>query len=97
MRKELKRCNYLGNISSLHYYHRYRVKEADRLSFGKLVGVGNIIIGATVIILGAFLLASELLNNISLVYIGIGIMTVGFVVGLGISFYAMKKYNHGIF
>ena len=37
--------NIKGNISSLHSYHRSRVKEEDRLPFGRLVGIGNITMG----------------------------------------------------
>ena len=39
-----------GNISSLHKYHRHRVREEDKKPFGKLVGLGTIIIGLSVII-----------------------------------------------
>ena len=41
--------NRKGNIASLHYYHRKRVSEEDRLPFGRLVGNGTIIIGAAII------------------------------------------------
>ena len=40
--------NMRGNISSLHEYHRHRVCEADRIPFGKQVGLGTIIIGCGV-------------------------------------------------
>ena len=46
--------NRKGNISSLHSYHRKRVKEEDVLPFGKLVGVGSIIVGCTIIVAGLF-------------------------------------------
>lgn len=86
-----------GNISSLHSYHRHRVTEADRLPFGKLVGIGTIIMGLSVIFLGVFLFLADLLANTLFVIIGTVGMIVGFALGLGISFYAMIKYNKGIF
>ena len=42
--------NYKGNISSLHSYHRSRVSEEDRIPFGRMVGLGTIIIGAVIIV-----------------------------------------------
>ena len=33
--------NMKGNISTLHWYHRKRVAEENRLPFGRLVGLGN--------------------------------------------------------
>ena len=44
--------NMKGNISLLHSYHRKRVKKEDIIPFGKKVGIGNIIIGITIILAG---------------------------------------------
>ena len=44
--------NMQGNISLLHSYHRKRVKKEDIIPFGKKVGIGNIVIGITIIIAG---------------------------------------------
>ena len=89
--------NTKGNISSLHYYHRKRVTEENRLPFGRLVGTGTIIIGAGMIVAGIFSLLSEVLEVALLLSIGIGIMITALVVGLVLNFYAMIKYNKGIF
>lgn len=89
--------NTRGNISLLHSYHRKRVSEEDRVPFGKLVGLGNIIIGIAVIIYGGMIYAKQLLSNPILDTVANVILIVGLVIGLGISFYAMKKYNKGIF
>ena len=54
--------NTQGNISSLHYYHRHRVSEEERIPFGKQVGLGTIIIGVGIIlfsILSAITLYTE--------------------------------------
>ena len=42
--------NMRGNISSIHSYHRHRVKEEDVIPFGKGVGLGTVIIGVAIII-----------------------------------------------
>ena len=89
--------NRTGNISSLHFYHRNRVKEQDRLPFGKLVGLGTIIIGIALILMGALNFVAKLLQNDLFTIIGSVILVIGLVIGLAISFYAMKKYNGGIF
>ena len=89
--------NSTGNISSLHFYHRNRVKEQDRLPFGKLVGLGTIIIGIALILMGALNFVAKLLQNDLFTIIGSVILVIGLVIGLAISFYAMKKYNGGIF
>ena len=89
--------NCRGNISTLHSYHRSRVSEEDIRPFGKLVGLGTIIIGCSVAAYGIFSVISLLSDIQFLIYLGMGIMFVGLAVGLLISFYAMKKYNKGIF
>ena len=89
--------NTKGNISMLHSYHRKRVKEEDILPFGRLVGLGMIIIGAAITVGGILSMVAvntenKAWNIVSYVVIGIGL-----AVGLGFAFYAMKKYNKGIF
>ncbi len=86
-----------GNLSMLHSYHRKRVKEADKKPFGKLVGLGSIIIGSGIIIAGvlsfiAKTFALRVLDIVSLIVIGLSL-----IAGLIIIFYAMIKYNKGIF
>ena len=89
--------NSKGNISSLHSYHRNRVSEEDRLPFGKLVGLGMIIIGISMFLVsGLFYLATSLGENVFAI-VGTATLFVGLMVGIGISFYAMIKYNKGIF
>ena len=86
-----------GNLSSLHSYHTKRVLEKDRIPFGKLVGSGTIIIGVSLLLMGILQLISEQLKNELYLYIGGAALIIGVIVGLGISFYAMFKYNKGIF
>lgn len=89
--------NRKGNISLLHSYHRKRVSEEDKLPFGKLVGLGTIIIGAALILMGVLSFLATSLQDRIFSIIGTVILIVGLVSGLGISFYAMIKYNKGIF
>ena len=89
--------NMRGNISSLHSYHRHRVLEEDRIPFGKMVGLGTIIIGGAIIIFATLSGVAFYTEKQSFSLLGTAILILGLVVGTGISFYAMIKYNKGIF
>ena len=89
--------NMKGNISSLHSYHRHRVSDEDRIPFGRLVGLGTVIVGASLIVFSILAAVTVITNSQAWLLIGIPILFIGIAVGLLISFYAMKKYNHGIF
>ena len=89
--------NLKGNVSTLHSYHRHRVSEEDKPKFAKLVGIGTIIDGASFVAMGALSFLSEELQNGTYMTVGSAVMAIGLIVGLGISFYAMIKYNKGIF
>ena len=71
--------NLKGNISTLHWYHRQRVSEADRLPFGRLVGTGTILIGAALILFGMLSYAADYLQNPMYETVGTVIMIVSFV------------------
>ena len=89
--------NLKGNINSIHWYHRKRVAEEDKAAFGKLMGIGTIVCGSGCILLGLFSGLTELLNRNIFNIIGSVLVVICIVLGLGISFYAMFKYNKGIF
>ena len=89
--------NMTGNISSLHWYHRQRVTEENRKTFGKLVGLGTLIIGLAMIVFGILFLIFEQTQITALVILGVIELIVSIIVGMVVSFYAMKKYNGGIF
>ena len=89
--------NLTGNISIMHSYHYKRVKEEDKLPFARLVGAGMVIIGIGVATMGALTYASTLTANTLLADIGNVCLIACFVVGLVLIFYAMFKYNKGIF
>ena len=89
--------NRSGNISTLHEYHRNRVSEEDRIPFGRKVGLGTVIIGAGIMafsVLGTVTLYTE---KDLFILIGTALMLLAIVIGMAISFAAMKKYNKGIF
>ena len=89
--------NIKGNISSLHWYHRHRVADKDKTAFGKIIGIGTITIGVAMILLGGLSYITEIFENEFLTLIGSVIVIVAIAVGIIINFYAMIKYNKGIF
>jgi len=89
--------NIKGNISSLHRYHRHRVSEENKKTFGKYVGSGTLIIGIAMIIFGGLAFLTETTKNNIYIITGSGILIISIIVGMAISFYAMIKYNKGIF
>ena len=89
--------NMTGNISTLHWYHRKRVTEENRKPFGKRVGLGTLIIGVSLILFSLLHFIFELTLLAPLVVAGAIELIIGGVIGIAISFYAMIKYNGGIF
>ena len=96
-------CIYLGikhrkgNISALHSYHKKRVSEEDKLPFGKMVGLGIIVIGIGLILSGALHYAADALQDEIYTLLANIALIAALIIGLGISFGAMIKYNKGIF
>ena len=89
--------NMTGNISTIHRYHRHRVTEENRRPFGKLVGIGTLIIGISLVVFGVLYFIFEKTQAFWLINLATAELLVCFAVGLGISFFAMIKYNKGIF
>lgn len=81
--------NIKGNISTIHSYNRRKVKEEDIPKYGKAVGTGTVVIGASLIL--AYLVTFW--NEAAIDYIIIPAM----VIGLAFILYGQIKYNHGIF
>ena len=89
--------NMQGDISTLHSYHRSRVSEENVKPMGKLVGLGTIIIGVSVIIYSILLLVTLKTTLDVFTLVGTAVLIIGIVVGLVLNVYAMKKYNGGVF
>ena len=88
--------NLKGNISTLHSYHRHRVKESDIPAFSKAVGTGTIIAGGSIFLYGACLLATLITENKTFTLAG-SVLTVGIFSGLAVILWAIVKYNKGLF
>ena len=80
--------NIKGNISTIHSYNRRKVKE-DIPKYGKAVGTGTVIMGAS-LILAYFV---TFWNEAAIDYIILPAITIG----LAFVLYGQIKYNHGIF
>ena len=89
--------NLKGDISSLHSYHYKNVKEEDVAAFGKQVGIGTMIMGASVVLMGLGDLAFAITAIEIFTTLGLILMGVGMIIGCIITCAAMKKYNGGIF
>ena len=89
--------NMKGNISSVHWYHRKRITEENRLPFGKTIGLGTIICGVSLVVFGCLSFVAEKTQIDLFTIIGSVIVVLGLVAGLALSLYAMIKYNKGIF
>lgn len=89
--------NMTGNISSIHWYHRQRVTEENKKPFGRLVGLGTLIIGIAIIIFGILMLVSEKTQTGIYAVIGSAELIAACVIGIAMSVYAMIKYNKGVF
>ena len=90
-------CNFKGIINSIHWYHRQRVAEENKMAYAKLMGVGTVLCGAGIIVFGTLSLVTELTKLSFFTIIGSASVIIGLIIGLGISLYAMIKYNKGIF
>ena len=89
--------NMKGNISSIHRYHRKRITDENRLPFGRMIGLGTIICGVSIVIFGCLSFAAVKTQIDLFAIIGTVIVVVGLVIGIALSLYAMIKYNKGIF
>lgn len=82
--------NFRGNIASVHWYNRRKVREEDIPKYGRAVGGGTLIIGASLVLTAVL----QLVWPSETVY---GVTVAGIVVGLGCMLYGQFRYNHGIF
>lgn len=82
--------NLKGNISSIHWYNRTRVSEADVPKYGKFMGIGTIIIGLSITVTAIISLFIELVPVFILTLVGV-------IVGVAFMLYAQFKYNGGLF
>ncbi len=89
--------NLKGDVSSLHWYHRQRITEEDRMPFAQKIGLGTIIIGGTLIISGCFYWMANKIQISFIQTLGTIILICGIIIGFIFIVYALIKYNKGIF
>ena len=82
--------NLRGNIGSIHWYNRRKVKKEDQLPYCRFMGAGTLIIGVSLIAAG---FVQALANDEAAAWVISG----GVIVGLTLMLYAQFKYNRGIF
>lgn len=88
--------NMKGDISTLHSYHRNHVKEEDIKPFGRLIGIGTLLCGISIIVFSILQGVTLLTENDVFTIVGTFIMFAGLTAGIIISFHVMKKYNGSI-
>lgn len=81
--------NIKGNISTIHSYNRRKVSEEDVPKYGKAVGTGTLIMGASLIVAYFTTFWNEAITEF--------IVIPAIVVGVLFILYGQIKYNHGIF
>lgn len=86
-----------GNINLIHSYHRHRISEVDKPIFEKLMGIGIIICGISVLTFTALFIVAYLKKQTIFTTIGSCLTIVGLVIGISTMAYATLKYNKGIF
>lgn len=82
--------NMKGNISTIHWYNRRRVAGSDIPKYGKCVGAGTLMIGASLII-------SVLFESLFKTAVWDNMVLLGCVAGLAVVLYGQFRYNKGIF
>lgn len=82
--------NMRSNIGSIHWYNRRKVSKEDQLPYCRSMGLGSLVIGASLIISG---IVQAIANNETAAWITAG----GLLIGLALMLYAQIKYNKGIF
>ena len=79
-----------GKINLLHDYHYRNVKKSDYPAYTKIMGQGQVILGASLIV-------TTLINNIFKTGLGWIVFAVCTVIFLIVFIKAQKKYNGGVF
>lgn len=78
-----------GNIGTIHAYNRRRAKEEDIPKYGRAVGTGTLIIGASLIVAWSIARRNAEMTDV--------IVIPALAVGLAFILYGQLKYNRGIF
>lgn len=90
-------ANCMGDLRSLHGYHRRRVSAEDLPAFGKAVGTGTILCGGGCLFYAVCDLVAFLTSCMPLYIVGGVGLGLGMLSGIARSLYAIFKYNKGLF
>lgn len=82
--------NIKGNISTVHRHNRRRVSQADAPRYGRAMGLGTLIMGAS---MAATAVLQMIFDAEPIFYL----LAAGVAAGLAVMVYAQFKYNKGIF
>ena len=82
--------NMCGNIGTIHWYNRRKVTKENQKAYCMLVGIGTLIIGATMI-------AAAVIQALGSIEASAAVIGVGFLIGMIPILYAQFKYNRGLF
>ncbi len=82
--------NMRGNIASIHWYNRRKVTKENQKPYCLCVGLGTLIIGASMI-------ASGIIQAFVGIEAGSIFIAIGVVIGLVLILYSQFKYNRGLF
>ena len=86
-------ANIRGNLSTLHKYHTKNITEDNKPAFGKLSGIGHIIVGISLILNAILSAIATRLDIATYSTIGNIILIAGSAIGIGIILYSIIKYN----
>ena len=78
-----------GHIEIIHSYNRARITEETRKPYGKVVGIGSVVLGVGVASDGFIPLFVEEFPPVTVI--------IGSIVGVAIILYGQFKYNKGVF
>ena len=81
--------NIRGDISTIHFYNRRKVRQEDVPAYGRAVGTGTLILGAALILSGIAAFWREELVEL--------ILLPATAIGLAFILYGQIRYNRGIF
>ena len=82
--------NFKGNITSIHWYNRSKVTRENTKKYGKIMGIGTLIIGICMVVTA---ILQMIFNNDNIWYITV----LGIIIGWIFMIYGQLKYNKGIF
>ena len=82
--------NFKGNISTVKRYNRRKVSKADAPKYGKAMGLGTLIMGASIVLTAVL---QMIFDQEPIFYV----LAAGVAIGLAVMIRAQLKYNKGIF